>query len=92
MVDKPEIAAWFVDAEIAEDDPLAAVKRRARQLCDPHYQAGQSAARLAPLVDALAVKSLDPMGLCDASGLDEPALDAATYVALTLEQVERDGP
>jgi hypothetical protein len=43
------------------------------------------------LVDALAVESLDVMDLCDASGLDEPGVDAATYLALTLAQVEQRG-
>lgn len=50
------------------------------------------AAAVGQLADALAVESLDVMELCDTSGLPESGVDAATYVALTLAQIEQDGP
>ncbi len=91
---KPEVHAWFVDGEIAADDPLAAVKARARQLCDPHYQAGQLAARLYPAADAFGCDALDPETVWDsalAAGMTDADLDAAAYVALTLRCIELDG-
>jgi hypothetical protein len=56
-------------------------------------RAGRRAAAIGGLADALAVESLDIIGSCDASGLPDSEVDAATYVALTLRQIEwdRDG-
>ena len=45
-MDEPKVTAFWVDDVVADDDPDRVVKLRARQLCDPHYQAGQRAPRL----------------------------------------------
>lgn len=89
---KPRVVAWFVDAPIADDDPLRVVKLRARQLCDPHYQAGQSAQPLQDAAACFADPCLDPESVWDAglaSGLTDANLDSAAYVAVTLAEVER---
>jgi hypothetical protein len=75
----------LVDGKAVPVD-LGAVMRRHRAA-----HAAARAARLTPLVDALAVRSLDVMGVCDASGLDDAQLDAGTYAALVLEQIEQGG-
>ena len=91
MTGKPEVAAWFVDEPIADDDPPRAVKERAQQLCDPHYQAGQGADRLEEAAGLFADEAFDPRQTWDAGlavGLTDADLDAAAYVGMTLWQVE----
>jgi hypothetical protein len=91
MTGNPQVAAWFVDAPIADDDPLRAPKLRARQLCDPHWQAGQRAARLDEAAGLFTDGAFDPEETWDAglaAGLTDADLDAAAYVGVTLWQVE----
>jgi hypothetical protein len=94
MADKPKVIAFWLDAEIADDDPDRAVKLRARQLCDPHYQAGRSAARLEEAAGLFADGAFDPEETWDAglaAGLTDRDLDAAAYVALVLRETELGG-
>jgi hypothetical protein len=91
MTGKPQVAAWFVDVPIADDDPLREVKERARQLCDPHYQAGQRAGWLDEAAGLFMADGFDPEQTWDAglaAGLTDADLDAAAYVGMTLWQVE----
>ncbi len=91
MSEQPKVIAWFVDDEIAPDDPLAAVKARARQLCDPHYQAARSAARLDEAAALFADPAFDPMETWDAAlaaGMTDLDMDAAAYVAVVLRETE----
>jgi hypothetical protein len=94
MAEQPRVVAFFLDDVVAEDDPLRVVKLRARQLCNPHYQAGQRAARLTDAVDLFADPAFDPYETgvaAKAAGLSDSDLDAATYVALVLRETELGG-
>lgn len=89
---KPEVRAWFVDDEIDPADRLAAMKHRARELCDPHYMAGQSAAPLQDPAARFADPALDPESVWDAglaAGLTDAQLDSAAHVAVVLAEVEQ---
>ena len=100
MPDKPKAIAFMVGGPIADDDPYRAIKERALAISDA-AEAWEGAARSAAvdvradavgaLVDALACESLDIVATCDASGLPESGVDAATYVALTLRLAELGG-
>jgi hypothetical protein len=89
-VDKPQARAWFVDEPVDPADPLAGVKARAKQLLreSDRAQISSAADAVGRLVSALAVESLDIAATCDASGLPDSAVDAATYVALCLRMAE----
>jgi hypothetical protein len=92
MADEPRVVAWFVDAPVDPWDEFAAVKLRGRQLCDPHYQAGQRAARLHEAAALIADPAFDFDETWDAglaAGLAEVELDSAANVALVLWKVER---
>jgi hypothetical protein len=91
-MDKPKAVAWFVDGEISGDDPMAAVKLRARQLCDPHYQAARRADRIGPAADVAADEAFtvdEVREMWRRSGLSGDDLDAAAHVAWELWQVEQ---
>jgi hypothetical protein len=104
MDDKPRVVAfWMTDAPIADDDPLAAVKHRARAI-DRAAEVLAEAGRLAEVTDRAGVVDqaadlfLDPSfdsgdtwdyGL--AAGMSDQDLDAAGNVALILARIERDG-
>jgi hypothetical protein len=92
-MDKPVVVAWFVDEPIESWDELAEVKLRARQLCDPHYQAAQSASRLDQAAALFGMDGVDPEQTWDAAkahGLTDADLDAAAHVAVTLRKLELD--
>lgn len=94
MAEQPRVIAFMVDAPIADDDPHRAIKLRARQLCDPHYQAGQSAGRLDEVAALFHDPAFDPLETGEAAvaaGWSEADLDAASYVALVLREVELGG-
>ncbi len=55
---------------------------------DQRRRAACRAAAVGQLVDALACESLDVITVCEASGLPESGVDAATYLALVLRQAE----
>jgi hypothetical protein len=89
---KYQVHAWMVDAPIEPDDPLAPYKRRAQQLTNPHYMAGERAARLEEVVGLFADEAFDPGTVWDtarAAGLTDFDLDAASYIVVELEQIER---
>lgn len=91
MTEKPWVVAWFVGDPVDPADPLAAVKLRAAELCDPHYQAGQSAGRLYELARLFGSPEFDPFAVGDAAraaGMSEADIDAASYAALMLRAVE----
>jgi hypothetical protein len=90
MDGKPQARAWFVDAPVDPADPLAGVKARAKQLCDPfrHVGAIDAAAEL------FADECFDPSETYDAAeaaGLPPGLADAAAYIGLTLRRIELDG-
>ena len=77
-MDKPRVVSFWVDDGVTADDPDRVVKLRARQLCDPHYQAGQSAARLEEAAGLFADGAFDVEDTWDAgwaAGLSDAELD-----------------
>lgn len=104
MDGKPKVIAWMMDAPVADDDPYRAVKLRARDIgaaaevldqVTRKAEAGARAARLDEAAALLTERAFDPMETWDAAraaGLSEPDLDAAAHVAVTLRQIELDGP
>jgi hypothetical protein len=101
MVDKPEVAAWFVDEPIADDDPLAPIKQRAAALwtaAEVIEQAGRTgtvaarADRIDPAADVAADEAFttdEVKEMWQASGLSHDDLDAAANVALELWTIEQ---
>jgi hypothetical protein len=100
MADKPVVHAWFMDAPIADDDPLAAVKHRARdidaaaEIVAWAERTGHTEAR-ADLIDQTAGlipdEDFDLDTAHDVSGVPWADLDSAGHIALTLAKVERYG-
>jgi hypothetical protein len=103
-MDKPRVVAWWIDGEpIADDDPLAAVKRRAAahvqaaEVLDEATRTGHVSAqadRLAGAAGLLMNESFDLDATWDAglaAGLSELELDSAGNVALILARIERGG-
>jgi hypothetical protein len=100
-VGKPEVAAWFMGEEIADADPLAAVKWRARDLdaagevLEQAARSGTVAARadrLDPLADLVADEAFtadEVMDMGRSAGLSGDELDAAAGVAWELWKVEQ---
>jgi hypothetical protein len=101
MVTMPEVHAWFVDDPIADDDPLAPIKRRAAALwtaaevLEQAARTGSVAAR-ADRIDPAAALTADEAftadevrGMWQASGLSNDDLDAAANVALELWTIEQ---
>ena len=72
----------LVDGVVQEVD-LGPVMRRHRAAV-----VKARAAAMSEVVELLGVESLDIKEVCDASGLPEPGVDAATYVALVLRLAE----
>jgi hypothetical protein len=100
---KPKVIAFFLDDEIAPDDPYRAVKLRARDIDAAAEILGQvareagaraRAARLDEAAGLFADPAFNPLETGDAAaaaGLSEADIDAASYVALVLRKVELDG-
>lgn len=101
MDEKPQAVAWFVDDPIADDDPLAPVKRRAAALwaagevLEQAARSGTVAAR-ADRIDPAAVLTADEAFTADevramwkASGLSGDELDSAANAAMVLWEVEQ---
>jgi hypothetical protein len=104
MDDKPRVVAFWMDgAPIADDDPLAAVKRRvhaigqAAEVLEEVARSAQVTARADRLTEAtelLMNESFDLGATWDAAlaaGLSDLDLDAAGNVALILARLEADG-
>ncbi|SRR6266699_17301 len=103
-MDKPKVIAWMADAPVADDDPDREVKLRARALSDAaevlgevarRAEAGERARCVGEAADLFADAAFDPEQTWDAglaAGLTDYDLDAASYVALELENVERGYP
>jgi hypothetical protein len=103
MDEKPRVAAWWMDGPVTDDDPLAAVKRRAHA----HLEASEvlagvtrsvevtvQADRLAGAAELLMDEAFDLGATWEAglaAGLSELDLDAAGNVALILARIEREG-
>jgi hypothetical protein len=83
-MDRPQAQAWFVDEPIADDDPLAPVKRRA-------------VAARADRIDQAAALFADPaFDLEESYDVAEAVLpgadvNAASYIGLVLREVELNG-
>ena len=99
MTDKPQAVAWFMDAPIAPDDPLAAVKWRARdndaaaEVLGQAEREGHAGARADLIGQAAALipdEEFDLDTAHDVSGMSWADLDSASYVALILEQTGLD--
>jgi hypothetical protein len=99
--EKPRaVAFWMTDAPVDDDDPLRAVKLRARDLVtasevldqvSARADASARASRLAEAVELLADEVFDVAETWDAglaAGLSEADLDAAGNVAYLLWQIE----
>jgi hypothetical protein len=104
MADKPQVVAfWMTDAPIADDDPLAAVKHRARAI-------GQAAEVLAGVTRSAEVtaradaigqaagllmdEAFDPgetWDAAEAAGMPKGMIDSAGNVALLLARIEHEG-
>jgi len=97
----PEVHAWFVDDPIADDDPLAPIKRRAAALwtaaevLEQAARTGSVAARAdridpaAALLDS-AFTADEVAEMWQASGLSDDDLDAAAHVAVVLTEIEQE--
>jgi hypothetical protein len=104
MTGKPEVHAWFIAEEIADDDPLAAVKWRARDLdgaaevLEGAARSGTVAARADAISPAAGLFTDEAFSIEEVremwrrSGLSDDDLDAAANVAWELWKIERDGP
>jgi hypothetical protein len=101
-MEKPQARAWFVDDPIADDDPLAPIKRRAAALWaagEVLEQAARSAtvATRAEAIDQAAALFADPAfdleETYDAAEAAMPGADvnAASYIGLILREVELNG-
>ena len=101
-MDKPEVAAWWVNAPIDPDDPLAAVKHRAvaidqaSEVLAEVAETAQVEAR-ADAIDQAADLIMDDAfspdeswEACEASGMPPGMIDSAGNVALVLWQIEHD--
>ena len=101
-MDKPQARAWFVDEPIADDDPLAHIKHRGRELwaagevLEQAARSGTVAAR-AERIDQAAALFADPaFDLEETYDVAEAAMpgadvNAASYIALVLGMIERNG-
>jgi hypothetical protein len=101
-MDEPRVVAfWMTDDPIADDDPLAAVKHRARahdQAADVLAEAGRSAEVtvradvIGQVASMFADESFDPgetWDAAEASGMPPGAIDSAGNVALALSEIEQ---
>ena len=99
---KPEVHAWFLGEEIGGDDPLAAVKWRARDLdgaAEVLEQAAKSgtvaarADRIDPAAALFADPAFDLEKTYDVAEAAMPGADvnAASYIGLVLREVELNG-
>jgi hypothetical protein len=99
-MDKPQARAWFVDDPIADDDPLAPIKRRAAAIWTAAEVLEQAAltatvAARAEAIDAAAAlfdsafTADEVKDMWQASGLSHDDLDAAANVALELWKLEQ---
>lgn len=101
MDDKPRVVAfWMTDAPIADDDPLAAVKHRARAIdraAEVLAEAGRAAevtVRADAIDEAAAAfgeECFDPETVWDTSTLGDADLDSAGHIAVTLAKIEHHG-
>ncbi len=101
-MDRPKVIAFFLDAEIADDDPHRAVKLRARDLgaaaaeLEAAARHGHAAAR-ADRIDQAAALFADPaFDLEETYAAAEAAMpgadvNAASYIGLVLREVELGG-
>jgi len=100
-MEQPQARAWFVDDPIADDDPLADIKRRAAALwaagevLEQAARSGHVAAR-ADRIDPAPALTADEAFTADevrdmwrASGLSDDDLDAAANVAFELWTIEQ---
>jgi hypothetical protein len=99
---KLEARAWFLGEPIAEDDPLAAVKQRARDLVAEAEEREREARKgrvkkRADAIDPAAALFAEPaFDLEKTYGVAEAAMpgadvNAASYIGLILREVELNG-
>ena len=99
---KPEVHAWFLGEEIADDDPLAAVKWRARDLdgagevleqVTRKAAVGARADAIDPAAALFADPAFDLEETYDVAEAAMPGADvnAASYIGLVLREVELNG-
>ena len=103
MADKPpEVVAWWMDEPIADDDPLAAVKYRARAHVDAAEvlaevtRTGHVSVRADAIDQAASMfgdECFDIEETYDAAEAAMPGgmVDAAAHIALTLAEIQRYG-
>jgi hypothetical protein len=101
MSGKPEVHAWFVDGEIAADDPLAHIKHRARDVITAAEETAKAerkghvkkrADRIGPAAALTADEAFTAGEVRDMwarSGLSDDELDSAANAALVLWEVEQ---
>ena len=99
MTDRPRAVAWFMDAPIADDDPLRAVKLRAldtdaaAEILGQAERTGHTEVRADLIGQAAGLipdETFDLDTAHDVSGMSWADLDSASYVALILEQTGLD--